>query len=308
MIAVSLGVALCYVGFATLRLASQSVAMTNKLSVENNLLRLAMHDTMEELDFWKSYDDPNDPLKQKLRAVGRPFQPLAFDREEFQLEFTHANPRTWWRGSYHSNVSKRLGDYALFSNTNPTTSPERRWYGTMIDTLYQQLGGYAVADYMPNNAIYSLFNDSGAVPAYIAPAGSGGGKFYGKWVSDKRARGQLALTHNCAYCITLDEAYLASDVHRAAFCGSASGMWNDGNVWGAAAATPVNFMTIKPDHFPSVGIAVWHQYSFGLHQYGNIGMTNPVSGKITSIYLALTTTTLRGARRQRNLDSEAILP
>jgi prepilin-type N-terminal cleavage/methylation domain-containing protein len=318
MIAIGLGVVLCYTAFASIRVAMQSTALTNRLSTENTILRIALQDSMDELDFWTAYDDPNstDPLKQKLRAPGRPFNQVNFNKLEFQLDFTHSDPRTWWRGAIHGHMDKYLGDYSLFSRTNHELF-ERRWYGTMMRDLYAQLGSYAVVDYLPGNAIYSYSDDGGSTPACITNVKWGPGTFYGKWYADNRPRGQISLLHNMGYCVTTNDTYLADNVHQAVFSGwapysgnPADQRWSDGNLWGDAVASDMTFMNVKPEHIPNVTIKLAHFYDFGPRPYGlaYITMSSPVTAKVTTLQLAMTATTLRGARRQRGLDVGTYAP
>ncbi len=305
LIAIALGMTLCYAAFATARLAGQATALTNRLSTENSLLRSGLHATFDEFDRWTTYDHPTDTTRQPLRAVGRPFQPLLFDRPEFQLDFRHDDPRTWWRGPIYSHLSQRLGDYGHFSSLGDART-ERLWYPTMLNQLWHNLGGYALVDYLPASAIYSCFDALHQVPAHFGQAGAGGGRFAGDWFSNRRPRGQINLMHNMGYCVTLVDSYLNADVHRAVFSGTqGQGPWSDSHLSNGTTHSPVAFMTVRPAHIPAVTIKVAHFLSFGWPRswhHARITMVSPVTGESVTLNQSLTATTLRGARRQRGLD------
>jgi prepilin-type N-terminal cleavage/methylation domain-containing protein len=87
MLAMSLGVILMYALFAGMRTAAQSIAISNRLALENSLLRSAYLLALDEVDFWATYDDPNDSSTsipgigcvnggEGLRNPGLPFSPF----------------------------------------------------------------------------------------------------------------------------------------------------------------------------------------------------------------------------------------
>src|SRR5689334_14329749 len=84
MIAMSLGLAICFSAFSAVRLCSQTATVMNRLSLENALMREGIAAALHDLDFWTSLDDPDNPAEQPLRAgAGNPFKPLpiALDRD-----------------------------------------------------------------------------------------------------------------------------------------------------------------------------------------------------------------------------------
>jgi prepilin-type N-terminal cleavage/methylation domain-containing protein len=68
MIAISLGLVLIYTATSGFRVASQSITIANRLSLENQLMRTGISLAHEQLDFWTNLDDPNDSNRQSLRG------------------------------------------------------------------------------------------------------------------------------------------------------------------------------------------------------------------------------------------------
>ncbi len=150
MIAIGLGLVLIYTAAAGFRVASQSVTLANRMSLENGMLRAAVLAAHEELDFWTSLDDPNDITRQALRASGGtgtaggpqglPFTPfpavyprsggggtLADDEsatgwDPRDISWSVDNPRSWYAGNMAEKsdgnaLDLRFGRYAMFTNT-----------------------------------------------------------------------------------------------------------------------------------------------------------------------------------------------
>lgn len=138
MIAIALGMLIVYVAIAGFRVAAQSITVTNRLALENDLLRTGCLVANERLDFWTDYDDPLNPAEQRLRGRdadgGLPFTPMSqvfplvgnVDPEKStgwnpREAWKASDPRTWWQG----NVAERwrsemvLGRYSIFGNTQP---------------------------------------------------------------------------------------------------------------------------------------------------------------------------------------------
>jgi prepilin-type N-terminal cleavage/methylation domain-containing protein len=69
MIAVLLGMLVVYTAVAGFRVASQSVTMANRLSLENALIRAGFQEAHHQLDFWTNLDDPDDTGNQRLRRT-----------------------------------------------------------------------------------------------------------------------------------------------------------------------------------------------------------------------------------------------
>ncbi|HYE08293.1 MAG TPA: hypothetical protein VEL07_22455 [Planctomycetota bacterium] len=149
MIASALGLTVCLTAFAGLRAAAQSVSLAERLATENALIRAGMNAAYHEVDAWRTYDDPADATRQRLRQydatrrMGLPFTPLktswtpsgwsSADRttwdeddrgwnsgEAWSMDATNA--RTWWRGNHAERLRTdlRYGRYAIFSNLEPS--------------------------------------------------------------------------------------------------------------------------------------------------------------------------------------------
>lgn len=70
LLAVALGALLVYTAMSAFRVAAQTVTLTNRLCLENSLIRAGMFEAHNQLDFWTNLDDPDDANKQRLRASG----------------------------------------------------------------------------------------------------------------------------------------------------------------------------------------------------------------------------------------------
>jgi type II secretory pathway pseudopilin PulG len=69
LIAITLGMLLVYTAVAGFRVASQSVSLCNRLSLENALIRAGFQEAHQQLDFWTNVDDPEDAARQRLRGT-----------------------------------------------------------------------------------------------------------------------------------------------------------------------------------------------------------------------------------------------
>ena len=134
MISIALGLMIVYVATAGFRVASQSITMTNRLAIENDILRAGCLAANERLDFWADYDNPDgDASEQTLRGKdatgGLPFTPmsLVFPRQvdtssppnpelnrgwDPQELWSAADPRLWW----HGNLAEKVGSEMALGN------------------------------------------------------------------------------------------------------------------------------------------------------------------------------------------------
>lgn len=92
LLAVTLGSLIIYIAIAGIRVASQSIAAANRLSLENAVLRTGVAVALENTDFWTDHDQPHpvDPVvDQPLRITapdatggtrGLPFTPFSVSR------------------------------------------------------------------------------------------------------------------------------------------------------------------------------------------------------------------------------------
>jgi prepilin-type N-terminal cleavage/methylation domain-containing protein len=136
LISLGLGVVLVYTSFAGFRVASQSVVVSNRLSLENSLMRAGYFQSHDNVDFWTDCDDPEDTpggIGQPLRRMGPlTFTPVkdaiarsgttrerqrGWNRDE---RWKPCDPATWWRGSLAESYrgDLRFGRYAIFTNTD----------------------------------------------------------------------------------------------------------------------------------------------------------------------------------------------
>lgn len=65
MIAVALGMLIVYTAVSGFRTAAQTIAVANRLSLENSLLRSGYFEAQIQLDFWTNYDDPTKPDSER---------------------------------------------------------------------------------------------------------------------------------------------------------------------------------------------------------------------------------------------------
>ena len=70
MISIALGMLIIYTAVAGFRVASQTITVTNRLSLENSLLRSGYFEAEHQLDFWTNLDDPTQPDSERpLKSV-----------------------------------------------------------------------------------------------------------------------------------------------------------------------------------------------------------------------------------------------
>jgi prepilin-type N-terminal cleavage/methylation domain-containing protein len=160
IIAVALSALIAYAAFAAFRVVAQSVSLTNRLSVENRLMRTGFFAALEELDFWDRYDDRGaaDPTTNPLRAVGKPFAKLTYD----PTKQAH-DPKRWWRGfGFAKDATNTLkwGDFAALSKVGHSDAV-RAWLPGQIQTMSQTIGPYGMISYLPGDAIFCYYTSSG---------------------------------------------------------------------------------------------------------------------------------------------------
>ena len=68
MLAMALGMVIVFTAFAGIRVAGQCYTISTRLSLENSMLRVGFMQSLDELDFWTSYDNPYD----SNMAIGTP--------------------------------------------------------------------------------------------------------------------------------------------------------------------------------------------------------------------------------------------
>jgi prepilin-type N-terminal cleavage/methylation domain-containing protein len=157
MIAMALGLVILYTLISGIRMGTQSITISNRLSLQNSIMRAGIMIAHENLDFWTDYDDPNMTTAQRplfqggvteLSPAGLPFQPFtqsfnpggaSTDNDPGSLDINEketgwnsadstwaaANPRCWVRGNMAEKETSdlRYGRYAIFSNTSASLGP-----------------------------------------------------------------------------------------------------------------------------------------------------------------------------------------
>jgi prepilin-type N-terminal cleavage/methylation domain-containing protein len=307
MLAIAIGVTICYTAFAGVRTASQCVTIANRLSTENRLMHAAITTSIDDLDFWTSYDDLNDPADQQLRvgdALGRdPFLPMTFNAVE-EPDFTPSDPKTWWRGMPTANQAVgTYGNYSLFSNTGPGTPPftqGQNWLPKITKRLHNSLGVYGLLEYMPANAYYNYFNDDGSRANVFEP-------LVVSWAPKDQAYSYVHLSIASAYVVSklrFREPAVYAALNSKTFYDfyPATDTYHMGKMY-QKASERFMLITQSPEHWPTVDIRV-ARFEWYSRWYNNasIVMFSPVGGETKKLLVTGTFTTLRGARQQRGLD------
>ncbi|MBA3845787.1 MAG: prepilin-type N-terminal cleavage/methylation domain-containing protein [Planctomycetes bacterium] len=303
LIAIALGLMLCGSVAAALRICAQSAAIANRLSLENGMMRSGVAAALHDLDFWESYDVPGDPTRQQLDGPGEPFAALTLPPEA-HLDFDQSDAQNWWRGLGCKMNRPEYGRYAAFARIDHPLAERRRLavlYRTIVDTL----GYYAFCDYAPANAIWSYYDESGAVPMeFIASAAAP--KNLG-WDCGDSPGDLLMVLDGGAFALTRDAWYRANAVsHRQFFLWGATGAgwpaeWQHRGLHGCA--DPLAAMPARPAHWPKLAVLIRH-FTGAYRQWhtATVTVASPISGLRQKLHLSTTSTTLRGARRMRGLD------
>ncbi|HYE07035.1 MAG TPA: type II secretion system protein [Planctomycetota bacterium] len=182
LLAIAIGSGICATAFVTVRVASQTVASSNRLSVENQLLATGVRAALDELDTWKYYDDPTTPGGMPLRVRKHPF--FRFEvttirqTEDFNFDFSPIRRTTetyeeWWRrdmrtwcnsdptqAAYGVQSTASNGDFGLIGHVGYTDATrfngaEKRWRHQFCKLVPANLGYYALFDYAPPSLIYN---------------------------------------------------------------------------------------------------------------------------------------------------------
>ena len=84
MIAITIGTLVVYTAMVGVRVSASAVTSSNRLALENSLLRIGFIQAMNEVDFWVDSDNPDNNTKQPFRI----------------------NPRNGLGGAYFSNFAQ----------------------------------------------------------------------------------------------------------------------------------------------------------------------------------------------------------
>ncbi|HYE07547.1 MAG TPA: hypothetical protein VEL07_18665 [Planctomycetota bacterium] len=336
LISVGIGAVVCIAAWGALRVATQTVSVVEKLSIENHLMREGVYASLEQLDSWRCYDDPDPGAPapaQRLRAPGHPFARLewtalatadpppvgqaAAPSSDHDLDLDVSDPKTWYRGTAISN-GPEYGNYALHSGLAHADA-DRRWYALMLRRLADTLGYYAMVDYMPAGTLYSFYHDAaGHVPGeffdvgYSAPQAR---QLYNcnLGVGHDAPRDVHYLSMGSAYVVTNADAYHqpGDDVHHqllsqwnnipSNYDQPADARWTLDGVYDTSQKP--DLLPLRPSHWPAVAIEI-RRFLMTNRQWAmaDIVVVSPLTGERLRLHIDTHTTTLRGARRARGLD------
>ncbi len=188
MIAITLGLGIVLVATAGFRVAAQTVTKCNRMALENALVRTAVLQACNEVDFWTFVDNPEIPSATPLRVrpvpppaaiavggkpfghfdaavpFGGPFVTSGHERESTwnpsPMAWAAHDARAWCRGNMAETrgTDLRFGDYNLIANdqTTPSAYDPRRcrsWYDNQIRNTLDALGFYGALEYLPSNVL-----------------------------------------------------------------------------------------------------------------------------------------------------------
>lgn len=317
MISIALGALIVTVSVAGFQVSSQTITLTNRLSLENAVLRAAVVTANREMDFWDTFDSRTDTTKQPLRGATYPFAPMSFTAPEMLLEFDQSQPRLWWNGHLWSSNRKtsgaqqRFGDYSLFGRqglSDPAVPVERTWRHNILPALTTSLGYYAALDYLPANFVFGYHAANGEVPDEFGTPGVGAGRFRSNWHGGNKPLCRVEFGHDNGCIFTnrtgvpgRPNAHPAS--HRAIYNNSSTTHRSVDYPDSWSVFPNVSFSGSLPAHWPTVTMqtkVTFHWMDFR-HQV-LINQIDPLTGRRISMVLHGLTTTFRGARRQRGLD------
>lgn len=339
LIALAAGSVIVLTATAGFRAALQSVSVANRHAVENMMLRTGMELALEEVDFWRTMDHPDQLDQQVLRRLtkgkaGLPFVPFkegplgtdprpgrfaedAVGWNPNPMAWAPWEPRTWFRGNHAEGVvdsDLRWGNYTIYSYTKPGDSQAaHHWYGGQVKGLVDHLGFYGLCEYLPSNALFSYH---GQVPL---DAGSKeislGGKpkameLQGSWLypsdgGDQCPKGRIRSTLGSRYILpSVDNAEYGS------LCRSIAKIGYEGRDTNFSPEVVKNFfrdvanhpvvMTVVPYEWPEVGIEVLRFVERGrMVTACVINCYDAKNGNRFILPFTCSGTTLRGARQQR---------
>jgi prepilin-type N-terminal cleavage/methylation domain-containing protein len=174
LIAITLGIILVYTATAAFRVAAQTVTTTNRLSLENAVLRAGYQIAHRDLDFWTNVDDPDNAMRQGLRpggaGSGMPFTPFATSwpgsvsdsetangHDPRDLAWAMGNKRVWWRGNMaeKNNTDLRFGRYSLFANRNSTLAADQFSSVTVLAGMATMNSTYGGPVSVPHSWLYN---------------------------------------------------------------------------------------------------------------------------------------------------------
>lgn len=311
VIAIALGVTICLTAFAAVRMASSVVTAANRLSIHNSLLRTAVTTAIDDLDFWHSADDLTDTNRQPLRsdsyATGaNPFRPMRFD-----ANFDVSRSRSWWRGCPVGIPGKSWGDYSVFARQGHP-DPDKSWWTDQFLAINATLGTYGLIEYMPAHTLFGGVFDAGgaSLPEFYEengwPDAAANPRVY---VPNHMIAGSVrdlwSFTHSNLFCVTTNPDLLAAGVNRASFIDYSygnPGWWRPN--YHALGGMAYPLLDSQPDAWPAVDLKIRRFiYYSRFANVATIVLRSPLSGETLKVDVCVPSTTLRGARQQRGLDT-----
>lgn len=207
LIAVALGSLVVYTAIAAVRVAAGTITASQRLAIENQMLRIGVEAAVEEADFWTGSDDPAPGGSRPLRGpdpalanAGRPFtdfRDLGFvdaggpasawsdTRRGWSaspLAWSPADARTWCRGNVaeegrvntDGNAPRTWwGHFGIYSHLDGARA-WHTWYPNQIRGLIDAVGFYGLFDYLPSNGL-ALYHGTQAPKGARNPAIGFGG-------------------------------------------------------------------------------------------------------------------------------------
>lgn len=192
MIAVALGSLVVYTAIAAVRVAAGSMTASQRMAIENQMLRIGVESAVDEADYWIGSDNPDDPAARPLRGLdpalanaGRPFTDFrdagfldsgnttstwSETRRGWSaspLAWSPADPRAWCRANVAEEGraqrnGQRLedgsaprtywGHFGIFSHLDGGRA-WHTWYPNQIRGLIDAVGFYGLFEYLPSNGL-----------------------------------------------------------------------------------------------------------------------------------------------------------
>jgi prepilin-type N-terminal cleavage/methylation domain-containing protein len=192
LISVTIGSLVVYTALAGVRVASGAMTASNRIAMENELLRVGFVEALQEVDFWINSDNPGKAGEQPFRAfdntlggmsfssfldknddtgTGQKFIDKTLDFDEpipggplmaikggwnpHPLARCPANPRTWTRNNYfdEGNAKHPWGTSFIYTNLDSSIAPHY-WQAGQIKNIIDTMGFWGLIEYLPSNTLF----------------------------------------------------------------------------------------------------------------------------------------------------------
>jgi prepilin-type N-terminal cleavage/methylation domain-containing protein len=199
MISVALGSLIVLTAMTGVRMASSAVTTSQRMAIENSLLRAGMEAALEEADFWTASDNPDPGEPKPLRAVsggaGLPFSdfrdvgfidnvpgPIVEDPTRARsgwnanpLAWSACDPRTWTRANVaeESSPASSWGTFGIYGHVDGGRA-WHSWYDNQVRGLIDALGFFGMFEYLPSNG-FAVYHGNTAPKGATSGAISWGG-------------------------------------------------------------------------------------------------------------------------------------